>query len=50
METVSLCTNPRFMDLIERSRNRQETEGGIAGAEIRRRLDIGMERSTTEEK
>ena len=50
METVSLCTNARFMDLIERSRNRQKAEGGIASAEMRRRLDIGTEESTAEEK
>ena len=50
VETVSLCTDPRFMDLIERSGNRQEAEGGIAGAEMRRRLDIAADKPTTEEK
>lgn len=50
METVSLCTNRRFMDIIERSRNRQEAEGGISSAEMRRRLDIGAEKPTAEEK
>ena len=40
METVSLSTNPQFLALIERSRMRQDTEGGISSKEIRRRLGI----------
>lgn len=39
METVSLSTNPKFLSLIERSRERQVREGGISSAEMRRRLD-----------
>lgn len=37
-ETVGLSTNPQFLQLIERSRRRQETEGGISPDEMRRRL------------
>jgi PHD/YefM family antitoxin component YafN of YafNO toxin-antitoxin module len=40
LETVSLSTNPRFLDLIERSRSRLAEEGGISGAEARRQLGI----------
>lgn len=40
LETVSLSTNPRFIELIERSRERQEREGGISSAEMRRRLGL----------
>jgi len=37
-ETVTLSTNPQFLALIERSRHRHETEGGISTEEMRRRL------------
>ncbi len=40
LETISLSTNPRFIDLIERSRERQKREGGISSAEMRRRLGL----------
>jgi prevent-host-death family protein len=40
LETVSLSTNPAFLAIIERSRARQQAEGGISSEEIRRRLDI----------
>ncbi len=40
LETVSLSTNPRFIEIIERSRERQEREGGISSAEMRRRLGL----------
>jgi prevent-host-death family protein len=36
LETVSLSTNPAFLALIERSRARQEAEGGLSAAEMRR--------------
>ena len=39
METVSLSTNRQFLDLIERSRARARTEGGISSEEMRRRFD-----------
>ncbi len=38
METVSLSTNPQFLSLISRSRDRQEKEGGISSEEMRRRM------------
>jgi prevent-host-death family protein len=37
-ETVALSTNPQFLALIERSRLRQDTEGGISSDDMRRRL------------
>jgi len=40
-ETASLSTNAKFLDLIERSRKRQQTEGGIPTSGMRRRLGIG---------
>jgi prevent-host-death family protein len=40
LETMSLSTNPQFLDLIERSRARQSAEGGISSAEMRRRLGL----------
>jgi antitoxin (DNA-binding transcriptional repressor) of toxin-antitoxin stability system len=39
LETVSLSTNPRFLELIERSRRRVRAEGGVSSAEMRRRFD-----------
>jgi len=38
IETVSLSNNPKFIALIERSRTRQKSEGGISSEEMRRRL------------
>jgi antitoxin (DNA-binding transcriptional repressor) of toxin-antitoxin stability system len=38
LETVTLSTNPQFRALIERSRVRQQAEGGVSPAEMRRRL------------
>jgi antitoxin (DNA-binding transcriptional repressor) of toxin-antitoxin stability system len=40
METVTLSTHPQFLALIERSRTRQQREGGISGEEMRRRLGL----------
>lgn len=40
LETLSLSTNPRFLDLLERSRRRLEAEGGISSDEMRRRLGL----------
>lgn len=39
-ETVSLCNNPQFLALIERSRERQKTKSGISTEEMRHRLRI----------
>lgn len=40
LETVALSTDSRFLALIERSRVRQKSEGGISGTEMRRRLGV----------
>ena len=40
LETVSLSTHPKFLDLIERSRARHRAEGGISSEEMRRRLGL----------
>jgi antitoxin (DNA-binding transcriptional repressor) of toxin-antitoxin stability system len=40
LETVTLSTHPAFLALIERSRSRQQVEGGISSAEMRRRLGL----------
>jgi len=44
LETITLSTNPKFLALIERSRQRQASEGGISGQEMRRRLGVGHDR------
>ncbi len=44
IETATLSTDPRFLALIERSRSRQKKEGGISGAEMRRRLGLAKKR------
>ena len=40
IETVSLSTNRAFIELIERSRSRIRTEGGVSSAELRRRFKM----------
>jgi antitoxin (DNA-binding transcriptional repressor) of toxin-antitoxin stability system len=40
LETVTLSTHPGFLALIERSRSRQQVEGGISSTEMRRRLGL----------
>lgn len=44
LETVALSNHPRFLAVIERSRARQKSEGGISSGEMRRRL--GLKRTT----
>ncbi|PYV43195.1 MAG: hypothetical protein DMG06_11560 [Acidobacteria bacterium] len=39
-EMASLSTNPWFLALIQRSRKRQEREGGISSEEMRSRLGL----------
>jgi antitoxin (DNA-binding transcriptional repressor) of toxin-antitoxin stability system len=39
LETVSLSTNPQFIELIERSRARVQAEGGVSSEELRRRFE-----------
>ena len=38
LETVSLSTDPQFIDLIERSRASVRAEGGISSEDMRRRF------------
>lgn len=40
LETVTLSTHSQFLALIERSRSRQKSEGGISSKEMRRRLGL----------
>ena len=37
-ETLSLSTNPDFIELIERSREEHKSKGGLSSEELRRRL------------
>ena len=39
LESISLSTNPQFLDLIERSRARVRAEGGISSEEMRKRFN-----------
>jgi antitoxin (DNA-binding transcriptional repressor) of toxin-antitoxin stability system len=41
LETVSLATNAQFLALIERSRARHRSEGGISSAAMRQRFADG---------
>jgi prevent-host-death family protein len=43
-ESVSLSTNPEFINLLQESRKRLRKEGGISTAEMRRRLGLGKKR------
>ena len=45
METIEMSANPRFMNLIDRSRERHKTEGGMTRDEVRRSL--GLNKSKT---
>jgi len=42
-ETIALSQNPQFLAIIERSRARQEREGGISSADMRRRFTEASE-------
>ncbi len=44
LETVTLSTSPSFLAVIERSRARQNAEGGISSEEMRRRLGLKQTR------
>jgi prevent-host-death family protein len=44
-ESLSLSTNPRFIEIIARSRLRLEKEDGIPGDEVRRRLGISRSKN-----
>jgi hypothetical protein len=38
LETIALSNHPQFLAIIERSRRRQQQEGGLSSAEMRKRL------------
>lgn len=38
LESLALGTDPKFQEIIQRSRKRQREEGGISSEEMRRRL------------
>ncbi len=38
LESVALSTNPQFLELIEHSRTRARSEGGLSSEEMRRRF------------
>jgi antitoxin (DNA-binding transcriptional repressor) of toxin-antitoxin stability system len=40
LETVSLSNNTQFLALIERSRTRQKTEGGISTEQMHKKLGL----------
>ena len=42
-ETVALANNPKFLEILERSRARYKAEGGISLEEMRRRLGLDGE-------
>ncbi|MCU0566952.1 MAG: type II toxin-antitoxin system prevent-host-death family antitoxin [Oculatellaceae cyanobacterium Prado106] len=42
LETISLSTNPKFMELIERSRTKRRNQGGLSSAEMRQRLGLSQ--------
>ena len=43
-EAISLSTNPKFLAIIERSRQRYRREGGLTEEQVRERLDIPAKR------
>jgi prevent-host-death family protein len=45
LESLSLSTNPQFVEMIAGARQRLEKEGGIPAAEMRRRLGLPRTKS-----
>jgi hypothetical protein len=43
LETLSLSTDPEFLELIQRARARQAEEGSLSSVEMRRRLSLQEE-------
>jgi antitoxin (DNA-binding transcriptional repressor) of toxin-antitoxin stability system len=41
LETISLSTNPKFIELMERIRSQRCAEHGISSNEMRRKLGLG---------
>jgi len=44
-ESIALANNPKFVAIIERSRARHKTEGGLTNHEVRRRLGLARDES-----
>jgi prevent-host-death family protein len=40
LETIALSTNPKFIQIIETSRQRLRDEGGLSAEELKRRLKL----------
>ncbi len=40
LETVSLSMNPKFLEIIERSRLRDEVEGRLSSEEVRQMFNV----------
>ncbi len=40
LETISLSLNPKFLEIIERSRESYWREGGLSSEEVRRRFGL----------
>jgi prevent-host-death family protein len=45
LESLSLSTNPQFVEIIASARRRLDKEGGIPAAEVRRRLGLSRVKS-----
>lgn len=39
-ETINIANNPKFIEILEHSRQRHQTEGGISLEEMRNRLGL----------
>ena len=46
-ESMLLSINPKFQAILERSRKRLETEGGLSADEVRKRLGLPPKRGRT---
>ena len=46
LESLSLGTNPVFLELLERSRARLRTHGGMSATEMRKRLGLSRKPKT----
>jgi hypothetical protein len=40
VESMLLSSNPRFQEILHRSQERLESEGGLSSADVRRRLGL----------
>ena len=49
-ETLALSTDPKFIAILERSRQRLKREGGIPLEEIKRKYGLGGSRTASENK